>query len=161
MRVGTERTNHHITQEALPASQVNLYSLPAFFILSPPATNAANHRQPRPTTVSSHPSSSRAMGTAYFLPAVDTAQPNFTSPPLNTPAHHHDQSIKSIVAAGPWELPTPCQSPMDSRQPHHHHHPTDTIRPDTTPRRRPRVLTRTSTTKRVAAGPLGTAYFLS
>jgi hypothetical protein len=155
----THESPHHSRSSASQPSQPLLSSC----FLHPLTTLHQRRQSPptRSTTVSSHTSSSRAMGTAYFLPAVDTARPNFTTPPPNTPAHHHDQSIKTIVAAGPWELPNPCQSPMDSRQPHHHHHPTDTIRPDTTPRRRARVLTRTSTTKQVAAGPLGTAYFLS
>jgi hypothetical protein len=133
----THESPHHSRSSASQPSQPLLSSC----FLHPLTTRHQRRQSPpiRPTTVSSHSSSSRE----WELPtSYQPSTPPSQTSPHHHPTHHHDQSIKTIVAAGPWELPTPCQSPMDSRQPHHDHHPTDTIRPDTTP-----PTTTTSTNK--------------
>ena len=122
LRVGTEWTNYHITQRALPTRQVDLCSL---------------HHQP----ATHFQSSRRQCYQATLVAAGPWELPTPYQPPASFKlssthyhghsTHHHDHCINTIrVAAGPWELPTSCQSPTKSSLPHHHHHhPTDMIRP--------------------------------
>jgi hypothetical protein len=131
LRVETGSTNHHITQGALPARQVNLCSPLTLFTWPSFTANTPVRQRYQAILVAAGP---LELPTSY----QPSTPPDQTSP--QHPTRHREQGIKTIrVAAGPWELPTSCQSPMDSRPPHHHHHPTDTTRPDPTPRRRPRV----------------------
>jgi hypothetical protein len=121
LRVGTESTNHHITQGALPARQVNLcspltpFTRPPFTANTParqryqtilvaagpwelptsyqPSTppDQTSPQHPPPSNTTSRPrhqqyqSSSRALGTAYFLPVAD----GFPTATSSSPSDRH------------------------------------------------------------------------
>jgi hypothetical protein len=144
LRVGTESTNNHITQRDLPASLTPL--LFSYALLHPPS-NANNpvRQWYQPAQVAAGP---RELPTSYQLstPPIQTSPQHSPSP--NTPSRQrHQYHHSSSRAFGNCLLLTSCRHRPSKLHLNTHHHPT--LHHD-----------KGINTTIVAAGPLGTAYFL-
>jgi hypothetical protein len=128
LRVGTESTNHHITQGALPARRGNLYSLLTLFIRPPFTTNTPVRQRYQAIIVAAGP---WELPTSY-QPSTppDQTSPQHPPPSNTTSRPRHQDHRSSIRALGPaYFLPvadgfptTTSSSPSDpTRHPNDDH----------------------------------------
>jgi hypothetical protein len=153
--VGTESTNNHITQGALPARQVNICSPLTLFTRPPFTANTPVRQRYQAILVAAGP---WELPTSY-QPSTPPDQTSPQHPPPSSTAsrpRHQDHHSSSRALGTAYFLPFADGFPTTtSSSPSDRHHPTRFDTPDDEHGYNLDFNTQ------VAAGPLGTAYFLS